>query len=94
MRLFEGQQVLDLDPYILVLQFQLWVLDVYEISVEHTRHWYFKDPPLPGPANSDLVGALAEPIVPYLTPPITPMDSSQAMPRDDWVDLTSDDEEE
>lgn len=94
MRLFEGQQVLDLDPYFLVLLFRLWVSNVYEISVEHTCHWYLKDPPLPGPANFDLVDILAEPIVPYLTPPVTPVDSSQAMPRDGLVDLTNDDKEE
>lgn len=58
MRLFESEQVINLDPYIMVLHIRVWVSDFFEISVAHMPHWYLKDPPLPRLEDFSLVDAL------------------------------------
>ncbi|KAB1220199.1 hypothetical protein CJ030_MR3G017023 [Morella rubra] len=94
MKLFESEQIIDMDPYVSVLKIRAWVLDNFEISVEHTPHWYLKDPLLLRPKDFSLVNVPLEPIVPYPSPPALPTKSSQVLLDVGVIDLTFDTEEE
>lgn len=89
MRLFESEQVIDLDPYIVVLDIRVWVLNSIEMSMKHTPHWYLKDPPLPRPEDISLVDASVETIVPYPSPPVPTVETSRVSLDDNMVDLNS-----
>lgn len=78
----------------MVMHFRVWVSDTFEISVKHTRHWYLKDPPLPGLVDFGLLDALIELVIPYPTLSTTLVNSSQTTPGDGVVDLTSGDDDE
>lgn len=90
MRLFKSEQVIDLDPYIVILHIPTWVSDSFEISVEYTPYWYLKDPPLPRPEDFDLVDVLAELVVPYPSPLASLVETNRVSPDDSIVDPTSD----
>lgn len=94
MKLFESEQTIDMDPYIIVLHIRASVFDSFEISVEHTPYWYLKDPSMPKPNDFGLVDASAEPVVPYPSPLTPPVETRWTSPDNSIVYLTSDTKEE
>ncbi|KAB1206476.1 hypothetical protein CJ030_MR7G000068 [Morella rubra] len=68
MKPFEAKEILDMDPYIVIMKIRVGVSDNLEIPVEHEPYWYLKDFPLPGPIDFGLVDTPPELIVPYPSP--------------------------
>ncbi|KAB1222756.1 hypothetical protein CJ030_MR2G026850 [Morella rubra] len=94
MKFFESEHVIDMNPYVIVFHIRAWVSDSFEISVEHTPYLYLKDPLIARPEDFSLVDALIKPVVPYPSPSTPPAKTSQVLPDNSVVDLTSDTEEE
>ncbi|KAB1216104.1 hypothetical protein CJ030_MR4G009593 [Morella rubra] len=76
MKLFEREQVIDLDPYVVILKIRAWVSNTYAIVVEHEPYLYLKDPPLPRVKYFRLVDVPPEPIIPYPSPPAPQAESN------------------
>lgn len=87
MKFFKSEQVVDMD-------IRAWVLDSFEILVEHILYWYLKDPTDAQAKDFGLVNALAEPVVPYPSPPASLAETIRVLLDSGMVDLTSDAEEE
>ncbi|KAB1213032.1 hypothetical protein CJ030_MR5G013086 [Morella rubra] len=78
MKLFEVKQILDMDSYVVVLKIRVWVLDNFEISVEHKPYLYLKDLPLLNLVNFGLVDVPPEPIIPYPFLPALPTECNRS----------------
>lgn len=93
-KLFDSEQILDMDIYVVMLKIRAWVSDNFEILVEHEPRWYLKDLPLPRINDFGLVDAPSEPIIPCPSPPAPPTECSQISPDNDMIYLTSNTEDE
>ncbi|KAB1205730.1 hypothetical protein CJ030_MR7G028085 [Morella rubra] len=89
---FMSEELLDVDPYILVMTIWTFVIDSFEVYVGYEPQWYLKEPPtIPVPLVEDfeLVDvdlALLSDVPPPLAPPV------KSVGENEIIDLTSDTE--
>lgn len=94
MRLFQSYQTLDLNPYMLVIHFRVWVSDSFEVSVKHSHRWYLKDPLILEPVDFGLVDVPVKPVILDQSTLAEPVNLSQMVSRDGIMDLTSRNDED
>lgn len=65
---YKIEEIFDEGQYVAALKIQVWILEDFQVSMEHEPHWYLKDFPVPSPNDLGWVDAPLEPSVPFPSP--------------------------
>ncbi|KAB1199022.1 hypothetical protein CJ030_MR0G029111 [Morella rubra] len=89
---FMSEELLDVDPYILVMTIWTFVTDAFEVYMGYEPQWYLKEPPtIPDPLVEDFELVDFDPALLYEVPP-PPALLVKGIRKNEVIDLTSDTE--
>ncbi|KAB1222286.1 hypothetical protein CJ030_MR2G016167 [Morella rubra] len=89
---FMSKELLDVDPYILVMTIWTFVTDMFEVYVGYEPQWYLKEPPTnPVPLVEAFELVDFDPALLYDVPP-PPAPPVKGIGENKIIDLTSDTE--